>query len=202
MQFFEFFVGTFGLLRVVSNIDKVDIKGAELAASVRPVKGWTLFASGNVTDSEIKRNRARPDSVGNESPYTSDYTLNAGTQLDVPVTDAVEFNLRADLRLTGPTWFSTVQEQPRPTLFTAILPLAGLPAALGTARYDRAEREKFTTVNLRGGFSGDSWSLTAFATNLFDKKYLDEVIPAAEFGGSFISPGMRRQIGVEFGYRF
>ena len=32
MQFFEFFVGTFGLLRVVSNIDRVDISGVELGA--------------------------------------------------------------------------------------------------------------------------------------------------------------------------
>ena len=38
MQFFEFFVGGFGLLRVVSNIDRVDLKGAELNLDVRPVR--------------------------------------------------------------------------------------------------------------------------------------------------------------------
>jgi len=32
LQFFEFFVGTFGLLRVVSNIDDVRILGFELGA--------------------------------------------------------------------------------------------------------------------------------------------------------------------------
>ena len=30
MQFFEFFVGNFGLLRVVSNVDEVEVYGAEL----------------------------------------------------------------------------------------------------------------------------------------------------------------------------
>jgi iron complex outermembrane receptor protein len=35
-----------------------------------------------------------------------------------------------------------------------------------------------------------------------DKKYLAEVIPAIEFGGSFISPGARRMIGVELGAKF
>jgi iron complex outermembrane receptor protein len=31
---------------------------------------------------------------------------------------------------------------------------------------------------------------------------VNEVILAAEFGGSFISPGGRRLIGVEAGYKF
>ena len=38
--------------------------------------------------------------------------------------------------------------------------------------------------------------------NVTDKKYLNEVIPAIEFGGSFISPGGRRQFGVEVGASF
>jgi iron complex outermembrane receptor protein len=202
LQFFEFFVGTFGLLRVVSNIDRVDIKGVEIGANVRPVEGWSIFGAFNLTDSEIKRNSARPDTVGNKSPYTSDYTVNLGTQLELPLTDSLEFLVRADARIVGPTWFSTVQDQERPTLFTALLPLAGLPAALGTARYDRTERDTFTTVNLRAGIEGQGWSLTAFANNLLDEKYLEEVIPAPEFGGAFISPAARRRVGVELSYRF
>ena len=35
MQFFEFFVGSFGLLRVVSNIDTVDVKGVEFNTSAQ-----------------------------------------------------------------------------------------------------------------------------------------------------------------------
>ena len=33
-------------------------------------------------------------------------------------------------------------------------------------------------------------------------KYINEAIPAIEFGGSFISPGARRLMGVEVGYKF
>ena len=36
---------------------------------------------------------------------------------------------------------------------------------------------------------GEKRTLTAFATNLTDEKYLEEVIPAPEFGGSFNHPG-------------
>lgn len=202
LQFFEFFVGTFGLLRVVSNIDKVNIQGFELGATWQPADWLSVFGAGNVTDSKIKRNNARPDTVGNKSPLTPDYTLNAGAQIDYPINDDLGLMLRADWRLTGPTWFSTVQDQDRPTLFTAILPLAGLPAVLGTGRYDRTERDSFSTVNLRAGVEGEAWSLVAFANNVFNKKYLEEVILAAEFGGAFISPAQRRQIGVELSYRF
>ena len=204
MQFFEFFVGGFGLLRVVSNIDRVDIWGGELNLTAKIVDGWTIFGSGNVTGSEIKRNASRPDTVGNKSPYTADYTLNVGTQLSLPLNDALKANFRADYRLTGPTWFHSVQDQEKPTLFSGLLPISalGLPAVVGNARYDVTRRDAFGIVNLRAGIEGRNWTATVFANNLLDKLWLNEVIPAIEFGGSFISPGQRRVIGAELGFRF
>ncbi|WP_310497649.1 TonB-dependent receptor domain-containing protein [Sandarakinorhabdus sp.] len=204
MQFFEFFVGGFGLLRVVSNIDRVDLWGGEANVTVKPISGWSLFASGNVTDSKIKRNTSRPDTVGNKSPYTADYTLNLGTQVVLPITDGLRGTLRADYRLTGPTWFHSVQNQEKPTLFSGLLPISALalPAVVGNARYDVTRREAFGIVNLRAGLEGDNWQVTVFANNLLDRQWLNEVIPAIEFGGSFISPGQRRVIGVEAGFKF
>jgi iron complex outermembrane recepter protein len=208
MQFFEFFVGSFGLLRVVSNIDQVDLKGAELNLNAKIVKGWSVFGSFNVTDSSIKKNSSRPYTVGNKSPYTADYTINLGTQVELPLSDALKGLLRADYRITGPTWFHTVQSttvaNDRPTLFSGLLPISALalPAAVGNGRYDVSRREAYGVLDLRIGIEGKNWSATAFANNLLDKKYLNEVIPAIEFGGSFISPGERRQIGVEVGVKF
>jgi iron complex outermembrane receptor protein len=204
MQFFEFFVGGFGLLRVVSNIDRVDVWGGELNLTAKIVQGWTIFGSGNVTGSEIKRNASRPDTVGNKSPYTADYTINVGTQISLPLNDALKANLRADYRLTGPTWFHSVQNQEKPTLFSGLLPISALqlPGFVGNARYDVTRRDAFGVVNLRAGLEGRNWSVTAFANNLLDKLWLNEVIPAIEFGGSFVSPGQRRVIGAEVGFRF
>ena len=204
MQFFEFFVGGFGLLRVVSNIDRVDLKGVEVSADANIVKGWSVYGAFNYTDSEIKRNRSRPTTVGNKSPYTADYTLNVGSQLDLPVTDRINVLLRADYRLTGPTFFHSVQDQEVPTLFSGLLPISALalPAVVGNARFDRAERETFGVLDLRGGFQGERWKIVAFADNVLNKKYLAEVIPAIEFGGAFISPGARRRYGVELAYKF
>ncbi len=204
MQFFEFFVGSFGLLRVVSNIDRVDVKGAELNLSAKVVDGFKLFGSFNVTDSEIKKNSSRPYTVGNKSPYTADWTLNVGGEVSVPLSGEFKFTGRADYRVTGPTWFHSVQNQTRPSLFSGLLPISALalPGFVGDAKYDVAQRDTFGVLNLRAGIQSDRYSLMFFAENLTDKKYIAEAIPAIEFGGSFISPGARRLIGVEAGMKF
>jgi iron complex outermembrane receptor protein len=38
--------------------------------------------------------------------------------------------------------------------------------------------------------------------NVTDEKFLQEVIPAPEFGGAFIHPGAERRFGLEVGYKF
>lgn len=204
MQFFEFFVGAFGLLRVVSNIDEVELYGAELNLTAELMKGWTVFGSANVTESEIKANASRPVTVGNKSPYTADYTINLGTQIDLPISNSVDFVTRADYRITGPTWFHTLQDDPNPTLFSGLLPISALalPSFVGDADYTVAQRDAFGVMDLRIGLEGERWSVTAYAENLFNEKYLNEVITAVEFGGSFISPGARQRFGVELGYKF
>ena len=204
MQFFEFFVGAFGLLRVVSNIDEVELYGAEFNANAEIVKGWNIFGSVNVTESKIKANSSRPDTVGNKSPYTADYTINIGTQIVAPIANSFDIVMRADYRITGPTWFHSMQNNTTPTLFSGLLPgsALALPAFVGDADYAITQREAFAVLDLRLGFEGENWTITAFADNLLDRKYLNEVIPAIEFGGSFLSPGGRRRFGVEASYKF
>ncbi|MEH6791094.1 TonB-dependent receptor [Parasphingorhabdus sp.] len=204
MQFFEFFVGSFGLLRVVSNIDEVEIYGLEFNANAEIVDGWDIFGSVNLTESEIKENASRPYTVGNKSPHTADYTINLGTQMVAPIASSFDLVMRADYRITGPTWFHTVQDDTGPTLFSGLLPgsALGLPAFVGDNDTSITQRDAYGVLDLRFGLEGENWNVTAFADNMLDRKYLNEVITAVEFGGSFISPGSRRRIGVEVGYKF
>ena len=191
MQFFEFFVGPFGLLRVVNNIDEVEITGAEISANARLGDHWQLYGAFNVTDSEIKENRVRPDTVGNKSPYTPDYTLNVGAQFEYPIANGgIDFVARADWQWVGPTWFHTVQNQQRTVQI-------GVPGD-----YSRTERDDYHTLDLRIGFEGENWSLTAFGRNITDEDYLEEIIPAPEFGGAFIHPAAERSYGLEATFRF
>ena len=63
-------------------------------------------------------------------------------------------------------------------------------------------RDSFFTLDMRAGIQSDNWSLIAFAQNLTDEDILEEVIPAPEFGGSFLAPGAQRRFGVEASYKF
>lgn len=189
MQFFEFFVGAFGLLRIVNNIDDVDIKGFEFAANALVSENFSIYGGFNVIDSEIKANQVRPDTVGNKAPYTADYTINAGIQGDFPVTDDIEIVGRLDYSRVGPTWFHTVQDNDQNSLF-------------GPANYGKTQRNAYDTVDLRIGVESANWAITGFAKNLLDEEYLEEVIPSPQFGGSFIHPGNKARYGVEVLYRF
>jgi len=204
MQFFEFFVGTFGLLRVVSNIDDVDITGYELGGTWYASDNFRFYGGANFIDSEIKANSSRPGTVGNESPYTPDKTLNFGMDFDFQISDSLEGFGRIDAQHVGETWFHTVQTGERPTIFMPLFELGfGEGAgALGIAEYSNTRRDAYTTVDVRFGVRGDRWAVTAFGTNITDEKYIEEAIPAPEFGGVFDHPGSQRRYGVEFSIDF
>ena len=104
----------------------------------------------------------------------------------------------------GSGLFHTVQRGQRPTIFMPLFELGfGEGAgALGIADFSNARRDEYHTVDLRIGIEAERWALTAFGANLTDEKYLEEVIPAPEFGGSFNHPGSQRRYGVEFSVNF
>ena len=191
LQFFEFIVGPFGLLRIVENIDEAEIDGVELAISAIINDNLSIYASAASVNSEIIKNSVRSDSVGNQVPYHADYTYNAGISLDFPMSSGRDFFAQLDYAVVGPTWFHVMQtDNSRNSLF-------GAPMA-----YDKTDREKYYTINLRVGIKTDNMSIVAFAKNLTDEDYLAEVIPAVEFGGVFAHPGHRKRIGLEVTYQF
>jgi len=195
MQFFEFFVGQFGLLRVVNNIDEVSIEGIEITASWTPADWIDVYAGGNWLDSEIDQFDSRPDTVGNESPYTADYTFNIGTNIAWQLTSALELVANLNLSSVGDTWFHAVQGQMRPTIFDPVFGTTG-------SEFSVTKRDSYELVDARIGVAGENWSVVAFGRNIFDEEWLQEVIPAPEFGGTFIHPGTESRFGVEATYRF
>ena len=191
MQFFEFFVGTFGLLRVVNNIDEVEIMGVEGSLKYDLNDELALFGSFNYLDSEITSNSARPSTVGNKSPYTSEYTINIGADFSKELDNGSEITARFDYRITGPTFFHTVQGVNTSQW-----------ASFAPGDFSIAERDEYGVMNARIGITNGNFKVSAYARNLFDEKFLAEVIPAAEFAGSFVSPGARRLVGVEASLSF
>ncbi len=189
-QFFEFFVGQFGLLRVVSNIDEANMRGIELGATWDATEWASLYINGNYIDTEIDANSSRPDSVGNELPYTPDYTFALGGDFRWPIGDGLDLIANLALNGVGDTWFHVIQDQQRPTIFDPAFGTTG--ADLGTTR-----RDAYELLDVRIGVQGGNWKVVLVGTNVTDEDYLEEVIPAPEFGGTFAHPGTQARWGIE-----
>jgi len=56
--------------------------------------------------------------------------------------------------------------------------------------------------NLRVTLQTDKWAVTGWGRNITDQEYLAEIIPAPEFGGSFIHNAPGDAWGVDLTYRF
>ncbi len=191
MQFFEFMVGPFGLLRLNGNVNEVSLQGAEAGASWAVTDILDVYAGWGYVDSEIKANSVRPDTVGNKSPYTPDWTASAGARVVVPLAGAWQFAASADVSAVGETWFHVVQDQQRATLFEG-----------AASDFTPTRRDSYTVLNLRAGVENDWLSAVVFAKNATEEVYLEEVIPAPEFGGTFIHPADLRRVGLELTVRF
>jgi iron complex outermembrane receptor protein len=103
MQFFNFFAGPFGLLRVVTNLDEVTIKGFELDGRWRVNDNFSLFAAYGSTNGNIDKYVGRPYTAGGEVPYAPEYTGNVGVDFELPFSSSDwTLNARVDASLAEP----------------------------------------------------------------------------------------------------
>lgn len=153
----------------LGNIPSVQLKGFELEARYTPVRQVQLNAAVGYTWSEIT---AFPDRtvIGNEAPLISRYTYNLGAQFTPELSGGLNGLVRIDYRRVGPTWWEP---------------------------YNTTVRNPVDIVDTRLGVNGGKWSLTAFASNLFDKKYNAEFSP-----GGFVFKARPRVYGLEASYKF
>jgi len=195
-QFFEFFAGPFGLLRVVTTIEDVEINGFELDFNAVLSDNFSVFGGIGLLDSEIKQNLNRPLSVGNDAPQAPDETYNLGAQLSIPFGSSMEFGARLDWQYVGEMWFHTLQGEETPTIWNVFF------GPGNDQNFSKAKRDAYDTINLRLVLSGEHWDVAVWGRNIGDEEYLEEVIPAVEFGGSFIHQAAGDAYGAEFTYRF
>ena len=200
-QFFEFYAGPFGILRTVTTIDELYIQGFEADFTVAATPYLTLYGGIGLMDSKIERNEHRPLSVGNAVPQAPQETGNLGAELVLPLAGEWRLVSRLDWQYTGRMWFHTLQGERTPTIWNAFF-CAGDPNCSFDQDFSRSARDAFSLLNLRIGVAGDNWSLSVWGRNLADEEYLQEVIPAPEFGGSFLHPSARRSYGIDLRYRF
>jgi iron complex outermembrane recepter protein len=195
-QFFEFFAGPWGLLRVVTSIDALDISGSELDFKYALTDNLRLDGGVGFTDGEIKENTHRPGTVGNNAPLAPEHTYNLGIQYETAFSANYDLIIRMDYMEVGETWFHTVQNNQQPSVWGALL---GFPVA---SDMSKSVRDAYTLIDLRASLVGEKLSLTLWGRNIGDEEYLAEVIPAPEFGGSFIHQAPFATYGLDLKYNF
>jgi iron complex outermembrane receptor protein len=195
-QFFEFFAGPFGLLRTVTTIDELTIRGFEVDATFAVTENLSIYGGAGFLDSEILENRNRPLSVGNDVPQAPNNSSNLGVQWVSSAWSGVELVARVDYQRVGQTHFHTLQGEQTPTIWNAFF------APGFNADFSKSARDSYSTVDARISLEAADWTVTAWGRNITDEQYLQEVIPAPEFGGTFNHPSARDAYGLDVTYRF
>ncbi len=170
-QHYFVFVGPVGA-QVLVNIDKVELTGGELEALAHITEGLDTFVSLGVTDSKVDTYLLNPAAEGNKSPYTPNYTFNAGVQYRTNITNSLGLFVRTDYERRGKQYWD-----PENTTVRSSLDL----------------------VRLRIGVEDPEgrWSVTGTVDNLFDEKYNGEYVL-----GGFASPANPRVWHVDVRYNF
>ncbi|MBN8499655.1 MAG: TonB-dependent receptor [Sphingomonadales bacterium] len=161
--------------QVVTNIDRVNVWGAELEWTLRPAQGFKVFGGIGYTDSKIAEYAANPAAVGNQVPYTTKLTISAGAEYVAPVSDKVNLVIRTDWQRRGKTYFHEGGT------------FVGVPV-----------RNPINFVNGRIAFEHErGWSLAVWGKNLLNETYYEEVVAP-----DYNYQGRPRTYGVEFSAKF
>jgi len=132
----------------LGNLD-ADYQGAEFEISGKVTDHLELFGSVGYTDGEIT-GMEDPSVIGNKPPLVSDVTYNLGAQWRQPLSQDMNFALRADYQHIGETWWEP---------------------------YNTTSRDPVDLVDLRIGLEAEKWAVTAWSKNLTDEKYNAEFSP-------------------------
>ncbi len=154
----------------LGNVPAARLRGFEIETTLRPTRGLEFNAALGVTYSRIER-FPDPRVIGNEAPFISRYTLNLGGQYETRLGDSdLKARLRIDYRRIGRTWFDVTNS---------------------------TSRNPVDIVDPRFTIDGGKWSVTAYASNVFDKKYNAEFSP-----GGFVFKARPRIYGLEGSIKF
>lgn len=119
------------------------------------------------------------DFTGNNLPLAPEVTLNVGAKYEKPIGNALSFVAQANASYRSKVFFDPANEPLR-------------------------SQDGYTVVDasISIGASDSNWRITAFAKNLFDKRYLNYVFDFGAFGYNQLFPGMPRQFGARVSANF
>lgn len=173
----------FGLVARQVNIPQARIDGAELSWTLRPVKGFTIGASGTYLKSKVIRyagfnaDGVNVNAAGAPLNFNPKYSANVDVNYTFPVTD------RLEVFAGGNVAYRSKQ-------------VAQIASA------DRWKIDPYTLFDAQLGVSGNDgqWRVWAFGKNLTGKYYWTNVIKTSDLVLRF--PGMPATYGVAAAFKF
>jgi len=167
--------------QILVPINRVQLRGGELEAQAKLLKGLDAFGGLGITDSRINSYAGDPADVGNWAPYVPNMTVNAGLQYRTPITNYIGLVTRVEYRLLGKQYWDTENFTPRDPVNLVALSL-GLESEDGV------------------------WSASVRADNLFDTKYNAEYVSGGDTtpsnGPGYSEPAIGRVIRGTLRYNF
>jgi iron complex outermembrane receptor protein len=135
--------------QVISNIDRVRIRGLDFDLRWRATRQWTIDAGLGITDSIIRENPTLPDTVGMHTPKSTPLKATLGAQYDWQL-GAGRMMVRADLEHRSKRYWEPDN--------VAVQPAIDL-------------------LNLRAAYTapGDRWTFAIWGKNLTNEQYYSDV---------------------------
>lgn len=186
----------FGALDQLVNVPKSTIKGAEIEVNVRPSVGLTLSASATYLDAKVKEYtgvvglHAEPNGLlapdladfkGTRLPFSPKLQYSARVDYDVPVSDVLNAFIGVGVHGQSKT--------------------RGVLTTLGVEPANIFDIKSHTLVdgNLGIHANDDSWRLTVWGKNIFNKFYNTNVIQAYDTVVRYT--GRPAEYGITLGFR-
>ncbi|MDB5715467.1 MAG: Outer rane receptor protein mostly Fe transport [Sphingomonadales bacterium] len=185
----------FGILDVLQNIPKSDVKGFELELSGSPVSGLTTSAAFNYTDAKIKTftgiNAAGVVASfdGTRVPFTPKYQASFTADYKTALTSSIDGFVGGTASYRSSTVAIIGGDFPTPTITASAV---GNPFIING----------YTLVDLRAGVAApdNRWRVSVYGKNVFNKYYWSNVVAAFDTIGRYA--GMPGTYGISFSYRY
>ena len=171
-----FYVDALTASQIIDNIERVRIRGLELEAIARPARGFDAALALGWTDTNIRR-CLFPADIGNRTPRTTPFSLNASLQYRTALGGEVEGFARVEYQHNGRKYWGADNV---------------------------SVQDAYDIVNLRVGIERGGLGLYGFARNLFGADYYTEFVDP-RYSGLNVAigyPGMPRTYGLELRFRF
>lgn len=159
-------------------------KGAELEVTASPVDSLNLNLGVGYLETGLTKLDPRAEAaglrVGYELSYAPKWTVSAGAEYAIPVSDTADLRVRGDVSYRSSIWHS------------------GFNTPL-------SYQDGFALVNGKVTYDSGEMQLSVYATNLFDKRYFllqGDNTGSGATGFAYGVPNEPRRIGVQLGYEF